>query len=357
MGREDKLKETILEIDEQFAPSMIAIVATCITSVIGLDLEGIAEEMQGFVHADLFVFSGGGFRGFHWEGKEEVLAKLTDYYTKDTKVLKDIKEVDRKRANIIGVSAEQYNHVSDVNEIKRMLNLMNIDVNTVLTGNASTEDIKKLGNAEMNIVLNDTGISAAELLKERFGTPWLYGLPIGIRNTVRWCNRVCEITNQKTRHTEIADELKKYGTCFQTMKTMNFQEISVGISGANEYVIGLAEFIVNECNLRLKAVVIQNSFSKKETIDFINGLSENTMVFDLCNKQTHEIIQEMRFDIFFGNVIEFNKINALIKISASFPGQNYYSFYNETPYAGFKGNAYLVQTLLNHIHDNLGGMM
>ncbi|WP_281533115.1 nitrogenase component 1 [Anaerocolumna aminovalerica] len=49
----------------------------------------------------------------------------------------------------------------------------------ILPSHGSVNKIEEKGSAHINLVLREEGKKAAEELKERFGTPYLFGRPMG----------------------------------------------------------------------------------------------------------------------------------------------------------------------------------
>lgn len=183
MGREKKIVRAIKDMDAQYHPEIISLAATAVTSVIGLDLDGLITELQPQVNAKLVAFSGGGFLGDYTIGIREVFRTLVD------EVVIEAPGKKVRTVNLIGPTIDVFNHPSDDAEIRRLLGLLGIDINTVFTQCTDVERIKHLSSAALNIVTRDIGIEAAEHLERRFGMPYHYGMPFGIRGTVHFVRR------------------------------------------------------------------------------------------------------------------------------------------------------------------------
>ena len=70
----------------------------------------------------------------------------------------------------------------DSAELRKMLELCDIEINCILCANCNVDEIKNLPNADLNVVLHkDYGYESAELLNELYGMPYycLGELPIG----------------------------------------------------------------------------------------------------------------------------------------------------------------------------------
>jgi nitrogenase molybdenum-iron protein alpha/beta subunit len=78
--------------------------------------------------------------------------------------------------------------------MKRLLTSVGVTTGTVLTAGAGLQDLARAGDAALNLVLCETsGLGAAKMLQERFGTPYrIIDLPIGRRATDRFLSEVLQ---------------------------------------------------------------------------------------------------------------------------------------------------------------------
>ena len=85
--------------------------------------------------------------------------------------------------NILGLSIYHKYHQGDIAEITRLLGLAGIKVNTTLLCESTLEEIKKIGAADLNILLDpEYGLESAKLLERKYGTPYVSsGYPVGFR--------------------------------------------------------------------------------------------------------------------------------------------------------------------------------
>ena len=108
--------------------------------------------------------------------------------------------VSEPAVNLLGLSIYQKYHAGDIAEIKRLLGLCGIKVNTALLCESTIEEIKKLPKASLNIVIDpDWGLDSAEYLKDRFGIPYVtsrYGYPVGFKAMEELIRDICgQISN------------------------------------------------------------------------------------------------------------------------------------------------------------------
>ncbi len=327
MGRDEKVKEAIAELDGKYQPEVIALVATGVTSVIGLDLQGIIEESQSATKSKLISFSSGGFSGDYNQGIKEVFRSLVN------NIVEEPGDIKPYTVNIIGPTIDSFNNVSDLAELERMLMLLGAQVNTVFTCQTDVCDIKNMASASLNLVTRDIGLEAAEMLKERYGIPYYYGLPFGVKGSIEWMNDVAGMLGLSLNRKILAEEMEKYG--FSILELVNFLQnidhLRAMISCPFDYSLGLTKLMREEWGIEPSLVVLpeKDSTSLEEAIAGINP------------------------HILFGNSYDLLLAkNVPIKVHAAFPAFDHIYRYDGTPFVGLRGHAYLTQTIINHLNQN-----
>jgi nitrogenase molybdenum-cofactor synthesis protein NifE len=181
-GAEGKLTEAIETLDRELAPEILFVLSCCASGIIGEDVEGASREAR--TRARVISFSGGGFEGDHRTGTREALARLAEVLVRP-----DV-EVTPRSANLIGLLRSG----PDLAELRRLLATAGVQVTGVLTAGATLQELEGLGQAALNIVLCETtGRDAAEVLRERCGTPWItVEFPIGLKATRVFLRQVTE---------------------------------------------------------------------------------------------------------------------------------------------------------------------
>ena len=187
MGDVTRLEEALVELDKNYAPKLIFVVASSVTAVIGTDIKGVCRYMQNEVKAKLVAFEQGGFRGDYSVGLAETYKLLVRNLPQ--------KGVAQEKGlyNIIGASAWRYRMASDIWEVKSLLSeALGLSCNACLCCDTSVEELQAMGKAQVNIVLGNEGLAAAQYLEEKFGTPYVYAAPYGYSGTVRFLESVGE---------------------------------------------------------------------------------------------------------------------------------------------------------------------
>lgn len=100
----------------------------------------------------------------------------------------------RPRCNILGPTALGFRHRDDVVEIRKLLDLLGIDVVCVAPLDATREDLSRLGEADFNISLYpEISGPTAQWLEKTFRQSCIRKIPIGVSATREFISEVAEV--------------------------------------------------------------------------------------------------------------------------------------------------------------------
>jgi light-independent protochlorophyllide reductase subunit B len=165
----------------RFQPQALMVGASCTAELIQDDPAGLAEAMGldcPVIPLELPSYQ----RKENWGASEtfyQVVRKLAD-----PALTPGPREGRAPRANLLGPSALGFRHRDDVIEVEKILTAMGIDVNCVAPLGATPDDIRRLGEADFNVVLYpEIGAEAARWLERTFRQPCARTVPIGVGAT------------------------------------------------------------------------------------------------------------------------------------------------------------------------------
>jgi nitrogenase molybdenum-cofactor synthesis protein NifE len=173
---EEKVTASIDYIMQHYTPAAVFVYATCVTALIGDDLDLIckkAAELHGVpvvpVHAPGFVGSKNlGSR----LGGEAVLAHLVGTKEPDTTTPFDI--------NLIG----EYNVTGDMWHYTPLLEKLGIRILSTLSGDGRIAQIRTAHRAKLNVIVCAKSlVSLTRKMEERYGIPWISLSFYGQRDT------------------------------------------------------------------------------------------------------------------------------------------------------------------------------
>jgi light-independent protochlorophyllide reductase subunit B len=100
----------------------------------------------------------------------------------------------RPRCNVLGPTALGFRHRDDLREITQLLTSMGIDINVTAPLDASPADLRRLGDADFNVVLYpEIANIAARWLERTFGQRSTNVIPIGLKGTRAFIDEVAAL--------------------------------------------------------------------------------------------------------------------------------------------------------------------
>ena len=203
MGDTSRLEKALAEVDDNFHPSVIFVVASSCSEVIGTDLRGVCTMVQPRVKARLIPLTAGGFRGDYAFGIRDTYRLLAEEMVHETK------EKQKDTFNILGASVGAYRCKADVLEIVRLMDeAFGLTLHTALCLETDLEKIADMGSASVNLVIRQEALPAARTLEGKCAAPYVYGAPYGYQGTLDWLESVGQKIGREV-NPSLKGELKK----------------------------------------------------------------------------------------------------------------------------------------------------
>ena len=97
----------------------------------------------------------------------------------------------RPLCNILGPTALGFRHRDDVKEITALVRELGVDINVVAPLQASVDDLRRLGDADFNVVLYpELARTTAQWLQRQCGQPFTQCIPYGVNATLDFITEV-----------------------------------------------------------------------------------------------------------------------------------------------------------------------
>ena len=199
LGDDGKLMRDISDAADMLDPEFIALVGAPIPYMTGTDLKGIARVIEAERGTVCMGFQTNGMRDYV-RGISLALEAIADRYCPkgdEEEPRERTKESAGYRAgarmitasdlegaeniNIIGVTPMDFHDMDAVERIRSWIAEKNVQKvpGTILSFgmNGDLAGYSNAGSADLNLVLSSGGLKCAELLRERFGTPFVVGVP------------------------------------------------------------------------------------------------------------------------------------------------------------------------------------
>lgn len=183
--------------------NLITVVNSPGAALIGDDLQQfLNREVNGKYH---FAIENTGFSGTFGEGYQNAIIKaLTHIPISKTEPVKNT-------VNLIGMSIYQMHYKGNIREIIRILDQCGVKVNCIPGVGSSVDEIKKITQAEYNLVLYpEYGNEIARRLYETYQMPQINleeGVPVGYDATLSFINQICTVFG--TNSMQAVNELEK----------------------------------------------------------------------------------------------------------------------------------------------------
>jgi nitrogenase molybdenum-iron protein alpha/beta subunit len=331
MGDIKRLDSAIETIIEKENPPVVFVMPSTISSVIGTDIEAYCKiYREKFPDTQIIYVKSDGFGGNWTLGVEDTLNLLVSHLTVEC-----IKS-DTLTFNLIGSCVDDYNYLSDTLEIVRLLKgSFGATPLCIMTSNTHMNDIKNMSSAHFNLVLRKEGLLAAQMLKEKYGTPYVYGKPYGLKGTLDWLNEISKTIKKSMDDVFIEEEtIILENTLKQSKNLLKQRKIVMG--GSIDTIKGLADF-ANEAGFYIKHMWCNVPDLEKKEIPFFQ------------EKKWEGIILEGDYDIVMGNAIALGLAKPVAKkIQIDIPNYKFSPIQNShNPYVGFQGALNLLGLWIN----------
>ncbi|MBE6040499.1 MAG: oxidoreductase [Clostridiales bacterium] len=189
MGDDEKLIEDICLAAEELEPAFIAIAGTPIPAMTGFDFEAVAEVIEQRTGIPSFGFATTGMNTYI-HGASMALAgiarrfvdKPTPRVTEMTEgvILSEAKDHSEKiKVNILGLTPLDFSINGQDRSIAEWLESEGFEVVSKWAMGSDLDEIRRAGEADINLVVSASGLGAARVLHERFGMPYAVGVPVG----------------------------------------------------------------------------------------------------------------------------------------------------------------------------------
>lgn len=173
MGDDRKLVDDIVSVAKELHPGFIAVAGTPIPMVIGTDFEAVAAMIEKESGIPTMGFPTNGMHSY-LSGASMAFAGLARRFC-----LGETEKTGALSANILGLTPLDFSVNGSAQDIKALLEQNGIEVVSSWAMGSSLEELQRAGAAHVNLVVSHAGLETAKLLKERFATPYVAGVPVG----------------------------------------------------------------------------------------------------------------------------------------------------------------------------------
>jgi len=299
-GGEDRLREQIKTTLEVMDGDLYIVLSGCMVEMIGDDLDAVVAEFAGEEKPVLAVHTPS-FRGNSYLGYDLVLGGLVKNYITKQKGKK------ANKVNILGiVPALDVFWEGNLKEIKRLLNRLGLEVNTLFGEGETLADIKNSGDASLNIVLSGVyGVQTAALYEELHEIPYITTeLPIGAHATEDFLKKIAAKLNIDSSLTDevIKSEKRLFYSYIERVadiyNDIDLQRYAIVIGDSN-YAPAFTKYLSDELGWLPELTVVTDMLEdeqKEKIVAGLNGLKSGlkaNVKFDLNTSSIKKYIAEV----------------------------------------------------------------
>jgi len=207
-GSQEKVVSNITRKDSEEQPDLIVLTPTCTSSILQEDLQNFVNRASLESKADVLLADVNHYRVNEFQAADKTLEQIVEFY-----LLKAIKynTLSREKSstpsvNIIGSFCLGFHNQHDISELKKLFRDLDININLILPGTISVNELKNLPKAWFNIVpYRETGLLTAEYLKKEFKMPYISRSPIGVIEIASFIREIQSILNQQGLNTSFEE--------------------------------------------------------------------------------------------------------------------------------------------------------
>lgn len=297
-GGEKKLRSALGELIPRYKPKAAFVYATCITGIIGDDIESVCKSTAAEFGIPVLPVHSEGFKGTKKDGYRaacDALLKLIGNIDASTEPL---------GVNLIG----EFNVAGETWLLKDYFSRMGLKVVSTMTGDGRIEDIMRAHTAKLNIVqCSGSMMHLAKEMKEKYGIPFIRASFFGIDDTAKALYDAADFFNDEQIKRNTTDLVRNEIAAIR--KDLAYYRSRCEGKRAALYVGGAFKAMSLVKALRLlgiKTVVAGTQTGNVQDYEALKAIcDEGTILVDDSNPmELSAFMKEKNVDLFIGGVKE-----------------------------------------------------
>ena len=188
MGNDEKFLQDVEEAAKELKPKFIALASSPIPFMNGTDFQGLARALTARTGIPAFSVPTSGMHDYVY-GAGLALAEIAGHFTGAAEKIGRCSEAPTgsaersaekrsRKLNLLGATPLDLGPQSAVDAMKKRLENYGWEILSTWAMGDTLEALSHAGEAAVNLVISSVGIPAANVLREKFGTPFLVGTPV-----------------------------------------------------------------------------------------------------------------------------------------------------------------------------------
>ena len=171
LGNDDKLVDDVVDATLELRPSFVALCNSPIPFISGTDFAALCKLIERRCGIPCFYVRTNGMHDYT-VGAGNAFAELATRFAKPA-------GVRANTLNILGATPLDYCNKGEVDELLSFAARAGFEVVSCWAMGSTLHQLAQAARASVNLVVSATGLGAAKVLRERFGTPYVVGTPDG----------------------------------------------------------------------------------------------------------------------------------------------------------------------------------
>ena len=341
-GGEKRLFKSIREIIEKYDPPAVFVYQTCVTALIGDDIEAVCKRASEKFGKPVIPVNSPGFAGPKNLGNKLGGESILDYVI-GTREPEFTTPYD---INIIG----EYNLSGELWQTKPLLDALGIRVLSCISGDGRYNEIASSHRAKVNMmVCSKSMINIATKMEQRWGIPYFEGSFYGIGDMSDTLRQIARLLVQQGAPDDLLDRTERLIEVEEARAWKRIAHYKQRLAGKRVLLItgGVKSWSVvaalQEAGMEIVGTSIKKSTKEdKEKIKEIMGLKDEDsahMIDDMTPREMYNMLKDAKADIMLsGGRSQF------VALKARMPWLDI-NQERHHPYGGYEGMVELVQEI------------
>ena len=288
-GFHDKVREAILQAEEEHHPEVLFLITSCLQEIVGEDFDSCIDRIRPLVNAKLLIIH---TENFTCEGA----APGVENMFKSLFLLMAPQPKEEKTINILGL----WTSTAKKTELADILRKNGIVIRNVIPSYCSPSELEKAPGVQLNLVLDQYALPLAKMMKERFGTEYIYcRKPYRPASIEKWYQEIAAALNIDLP-SEIA-ELKRETEELIIQARRNLSGKSCAVSGISGRTFDLA-MLLSCLGVEPRVILLQTALPEdRPDIKELVASGVDPLIFRGDNSlQNEQLLRKLSPDIFLG---------------------------------------------------------
>ena len=172
LGDDKKFLRDVVSAARQLSPRFIALAGSPIPFMNGTDFPALARLVERETDIPAFFVPSSGMRDYV-AGAGQALAQIARRFVQKPDC------VLPRSVNLLGVTPLDFAGKGSAESLRQRVAQGGWEVISCWAMGDSLDALARAGEAQVNLVVSSVGLAAAQVLQERFGTPYVVGAPMG----------------------------------------------------------------------------------------------------------------------------------------------------------------------------------